>query len=80
MPDKPVAERLQVKGERRLAVVGASAGVDNKIGIKGRRSDMSEADVILLFAGDRSHLVSTLPSIPKEAPNDAIIWIAYPSV
>jgi hypothetical protein len=80
MSDKPVVERLQVKGERRLAVVGASAAVDNKIGVKKRRSDMSEADVIILFAGDRSHLVSTLPSILKEAPNDAIIWIASPKL
>jgi len=61
-------------------VVGASAAVDHKIGIKERRSDMSEAYVILLFAGDCSRLVSTLPSILKEAPDDAIIWIAYPKL
>jgi hypothetical protein len=29
MSDKPVAERLQVKGERRLAVVDASSAVNN---------------------------------------------------
>ena len=68
MSDKPVAERLQVKGERRLAVVGASAVVDNKIGVKTQRCDLSEANVILLFAADRGQLVSTLPSMLKKAP------------
>ena len=33
MSDKPIAERLQVKGGRRLAVVGAAAAVDDKIEI-----------------------------------------------
>ncbi len=80
MSDKPVAERLQVKGERRLAVVGASAVVDNKIGVKTQRCDLSEANVILLFAADRGQLVSTLPSMLKKAPKDAIIWIAYPKL
>jgi hypothetical protein len=80
MSDKPVAERLQVKGERRLAVVGASAIVDNKIGIKKQRCDISEADVVLLFAADRRQLDKTLPGILEQAPRDAIIWIAYPKL
>ncbi len=80
MSDKPIAERLQVKGERRLVVMGAPAAVDNKIGVKKRRGDLSEADVILAFAGDRSHLISTLPRVLSEAPSGAIIWIAYPKL
>jgi hypothetical protein len=80
MSDKPVAERLQLKGERRLAVVGAPAIVDNKIGVKKQRCDICEADVILLFAADRGQLHSTLPSMLEKAPKDAIIWIAYPKL
>jgi hypothetical protein len=80
MSDKPIAERLQVKGERRLAVVGAAAAVDNKIGVKTQRCDISEADVILLFAADRGRLDSTLPSMLEKAPKNAIIWIAYPKL
>jgi hypothetical protein len=80
MSDKPVAERLQVKGERRLAVVGASAVVDNMIGVKKQRCDISEADVILLFAADRGQLDSTLPNMLEKASKDAIIWIAYPKL
>jgi hypothetical protein len=80
MSDKPVAERLQVKGDRRLAVVGASAVVDNKIGVRKQRCDISDADVILLFAADREQLHSTLPGMLEKAPKDAIIWIAYPKL
>jgi hypothetical protein len=80
MSDKTVAERLQVKGERHLAVVGVSAVVDNKIDVKTQRCDISEADVILLFAADRAQLDSTLRSMLEKAPNDAIIWIAYPKL
>jgi hypothetical protein len=80
MSDKPVAERLQVKGERRLAVVGASAVVDNMIGVKKQRCGISEADVILLFAADRGQLDSTLPNMLEKASKDAIIWIAYPKL
>jgi len=43
MSDKPVGERLQVKGWRRLSVVGASAIVDFKIGLNKQRCDISEA-------------------------------------
>jgi Protein of unknown function (DUF3052) len=80
MSDKPVAERLQVKGERRLAVVGASAVVDNKIGVKNKRCEPSDADVILLFAADRAHLDSTLPGVIGNTSENAIIWIAYPKL
>lgn len=80
MSEKPVAERLQVKGERRLAVIGASTAVDGRIGVAKQRCDMSKADVVLLFAADRAHLDSTLPGVLKKVAKDAIIWIAYPKL
>ena len=80
MPPKRVAERLQVKGERRLAVIGASAAVDGKIGAEKQRCDMSHADVVLLFVADRVHLDSTLPGVLKKVSKGAIIWIAYPKL
>ena len=80
MSEKPVAERLQVKGERRLAVVGASAALDEKIGAGKQRGAVHEADVVLLFASDRAHLDTTLPGVLKSAASHAIIWIAYPKL
>lgn len=80
MSGKPVAERLQVKGERRLAVIGAPDDVDRKIGVENQRCGVSQADVVLLFAANRAHLDSTLPSVLKRVSKDAIIWIAYPKL
>ena len=80
MSDKPVAERLQVKGDRTLAVVGASAAVDRKIGAKSARTDIAEADVVLLFAENRARLDKALPAALKTARKDSIFWVAYPKL
>ena len=81
MSDKPVAERLQVKGERRLAVIGASAALEEKtVGAKTARADIAKADVILLFVPDRARFDTQLPALLKKALPAAIIWLAYPKL
>jgi len=80
MSDKPVAERLQVKGERRLAVIGAPADLDKAIGVKKARADAAKADVILLFVPNRAELDAQLPMVLKKALPTAILWLAYPKL
>src|SRR5262249_35609356 len=80
MSDKPVAERLQVKSDRRLAVIGASAALEKTVGAGKRRADLAEADVVLLFVPDRAHLDAKLPGILKTMPGAAILWVAYPKL
>ncbi|HET7085365.1 MAG TPA: hypothetical protein VFI23_11380 [Rhizomicrobium sp.] len=80
MSDKPVAERLQVKGERRLAVIGASAMLEKTVGAKKARADLAKADVILLFVPNRAKLDSQLPALLKKALPAAILWLAYPKL
>jgi hypothetical protein len=80
MSDKPVAERLQVKGERRLAVIGASAALEKMIGAAKARADLAKADVVLLFALDRAGLDAKLSDVLKKMPNSAIVWVAYPKL
>jgi Protein of unknown function (DUF3052) len=80
MSDKPVAERLQVKGERRLAVVGASAALEETVGAAKARTDLARADVVLLFAADRAGLEARLPDVLKAMQETAILWIAYPKL
>jgi len=80
MSDKPVAERLQVKGERRLAVIGAPADLDKAIGVKKARADAAKADVILLFVPNRAELDAQLPMVLKKALPAAILWLAYPKL
>ena len=80
MSDKPVAERLQVKGDRRLAVIGAPAGLNKVIGAAKARADLAKADVVLLFAANRARLAAQLPGVLKKMPPAAIFWLAYPKL
>jgi hypothetical protein len=78
--DKPVAERLQVKGDRRLAVIGASAALDKTVGAAKARADLAKADVVLLFTPDRAGLDAKLPGVMKQMAPEAILWVAYPKL
>jgi hypothetical protein len=80
MSDKPVAERLQVKGDRRLAVIGASAQLEKIVGASKARADLAKADVVLLFAPHRAGLDAKLPGVLKKLPATAILWVAYPKL
>jgi hypothetical protein len=80
MSDKPVAERLQVKGARRLAVLNVPAGLDGAIGMAQARADATQADVVLLFTADRARFVADLPALLARMRKDAILWIAYPKL
>ena len=80
MSNKPVAERLRVKGERRLAVIGASAALEKTVGAAKVRADLAKADVVLLFAPDRAGLDAKLPDVLKTMPEAAILWVAYPKL
>jgi hypothetical protein len=80
MSQKPVAERLQVKGQRRLAVLDAPAGLEAAVGAAGARADAAEADVLLLFVPDRAALDTKLPPLLDRARADAILWVAYPKL
>lgn len=80
MSDRPIAERLQVKRERTLAVIGASPAVDRLIGASGRRTGAGTADVVLLFAANGKELAAALPKTLAETKPDAILWLAYPKL
>jgi hypothetical protein len=80
MSDKPVAERLQIKGDRRVAVIGASAVLEKKVGVHKARAELAKADVILLFVPDRARLDANLPGVLKKASPSAIFWLAYPKL
>ena len=80
MSDKPVFERLQVKRGRRLAVLGASRGLDRSVGALDARAPAAKADVILLFAPNRAYLENQLPPALETASHTAILWVAYPKL
>lgn len=80
MSDKPVAERLQIKGDRRVAVIGASAVLEKKVGVHKARAELAKADVILFFVPDRAGLDAKLPGVLKKASPSAIFWLACPKL
>ena len=80
MSDKPVAERLQVKNNRRLAVIGASATLEKTVGAGTARAAVSNAEVVLLFAPDRARLDAELPDLLEKMAETAILWVAYPKL
>jgi len=80
MSEKPIAERLQVKHGRRLAVIGAPATVDAEIGVRESRTSPDRADVVLVFAKDRAALEASLPNTLAVLRDDAILWLAYPKL
>src|ERR1700748_1917296 len=80
MSDRPVAKRLQSKGARRLAVIGASAALEKTVGAAKARADLVKADVVLLFAPNRADFDTKLPGVLKQMPPAAILWVAYPKL
>jgi len=80
MSEKPVAERLQVKGERRLAVLNAPRAVDSAMGVPDRRAPPEAADVVALFVSSRAELNEKLVPALKSLTRDAIFWLAYPKL
>ena len=77
MSEKPLAERLQVKGGRRLAIVGATDGMEALIGVSDARTAAPEADVVLLFVENRATLEAELLALLPQMRPDSILWIAY---
>lgn len=79
MSEKSIAERLQVKGPRRIALLAAS-DLDGAIGVFEARAELAEAEVVLLAAHDRAELDKRLPEVMTAATSTAILWIAYPKL
>jgi len=80
MSEKPIAERLQVKNGRRLAVIGAPATTDPEIGVQEFRTSPDRADVVLVFAKDSVALKASLPNTLAVIRDEAILWLAYPKL
>ncbi len=74
MSDKPLAERLQVKKDRRLALVDAT------ITIEAPAATLAEAEVVVQFVKNRADYDAKIPPLLKAIRADAIFWIAYPKL
>ncbi len=80
MSGKSVAERLQVKTGRCIAVVGASTAVEHAVGQAAQRAPYAAADIVVLCAADRAALTRDLVAVRDGIRADAILWVAYPKL
>jgi hypothetical protein len=80
MSDKPIAEKLQAKGTRTLAVLNAKPALDRALGIPARRAPPAKADVVVFFAANRAQLEAKLPGLLPKLGASSILWIAYPKL
>jgi hypothetical protein len=80
MSEKPIAERLQVKRDRLLAVIGATPDLDAAVGASDKRTAPADADVVLLFVRDHASLQAQLGRTARELRPTSILWLAYPKL
>jgi len=78
MSEKPVLERLQVKGGRSLAVIDAPSGIPGLD--EGAVATPDQADVLLIFCGDRARFEAAVPDVASRMQPGAILWVAYPKL
>ncbi len=75
---KPLLDRLQVKGERRVAVLHAPDGLLPLFGADDGLAAAEEADVVVAFVATRSELEQRLTELKNVTRPEAILWLAYP--
>jgi hypothetical protein len=79
-PKQSLADRLQLKGDRRLAALNGPLAVSDAIAGERERVPAEEADVIVLFVRDRAEFDLLLPDAFQALKPGAILWLAYPKL
>ena len=69
-----LAEKLQVKKDRRLALS------DAPLAIEAPAAPVGEAEVVVQFVKNRAEYDQKIPALLKQIRADAILWIAYPKL
>lgn len=75
MSTKSIAEKLQVKGARTLAIIQAPDAI-----AVAATAPLAAADVVLAFVSHKAELTGRLPEIVEGMRADAIFWLAYPKL
>jgi Protein of unknown function (DUF3052) len=73
-----IAAKLQVKGDRTLAVLNAKPALDRAIG--AARAAPAKADVVVFFASNKAALEAKLPGLLAKLRPESILWVAYPKL
>jgi hypothetical protein len=74
-----LSEKLQIKEGQSVSVLYAPTGMQIDLPEKTRKpSNAAAADVVIVFATNRSELGKRADPFVKAARRDALAWIAYP--
>ena len=77
----PLAKKLGIKAQSRLALLGAPATFqipDLPEGVEARTSARGRSDVIVSFHTSRAELARRLPALMRALDVDGGLWVAWP--
>jgi hypothetical protein len=77
----PLAKKLGIKPDSRLAVLGAPEGFvidDLPAGVEARTSARGTSDVIVSFHTERADLAKRLPALMRALDVDGGLWVSWP--
>jgi len=79
----PLAKKLGIKDEQRLALIDAPEGFDTTLGplpdaVEVRRSARGHADVVVFFTKRRADLERRFPALARAIFPDGGLWVAWP--
>lgn len=81
---KPLAEKLQMKAGRRVAILDAPSSFTKALGNIPSGIEMVEepetADVVLIFVNNQKELDKALPRAKKMLAKDGFVWVNYPKL
>ena len=82
MPDKSIAQKLQIKEGRRVLMVNAPVGYQDQLdplppGVIVSTESEVPADVIQVFIQNRAELENWLPRLRPLMEADGIMWVTY---
>jgi hypothetical protein len=81
----PLPQKLGIKPEHRVALLGAPSGFEKTLGalpaavkVSKRLSGKTKQNVIVCFVTETSALAKTLPSLIAALEEDGGLWVAWP--
>ncbi|MEO8504423.1 MAG: DUF3052 family protein [Acidobacteriota bacterium] len=80
---RSLADKLGIKPEMRLALLGAPEGYDNTLGklppgVMVSRAVRGKFDLVQLFVDRSTELDRRLPALRKAIAPDGMIWVSWP--
>lgn len=82
---KPLAEKLQLKSGRKVAILNAPSSFNKALGKLPSGVEIvretEKADVVLIFVHNQKELDKALPRVRKMLlANDSFVWVNYPKL